>query len=189
MNDAVDFDFAYFVGITASGGAVQSTRSKRIADMMDALEDSGWLLSFFALQALPISFSDLDEDDSPSKVSSFGGRPEVLQPLSARRHPSNISNNAVAGSSKDSSPRRVFSRTYSHRPSASPGRSFAKANGTFLTECSFGVAHDRLVEVITDVQPFEPHWDELSSIDLSNAKLESVARLKEFLPRLDALSL
>ncbi|KIM43242.1 hypothetical protein M413DRAFT_69231 [Hebeloma cylindrosporum] len=159
---------------------------------MDALEDSGWSLSFFALRALsPFAFiSDLDEDDSPSKVSSSGGRPEVLQPLSARRHPtSNSSNNAVAGSSKDSSPRRVFSRTYSHRPSASPGgRSFAKANNTFLTECSFGVAHDRLVEVITDVQPFEPHWDELSSIDLSNAKLESVARLKEFLPRLDALS-
>lgn len=45
------------------------------------------------------------------------------------------------------------------------------------------------MEVITDVQPFEPHWEDLSCIDLSNAKLESVARLKEFLPRLDALSL
>lgn len=135
---------------------------------------------------------DLDEDDSPSKASGSGGRPEGLQPLNARRHPSSTSSNgAVAGSSKDPSPRRVFSRTYSHRPSGSSpaGRSFAKANGTFLTECSFGVAHDRLVEVITDVQPFEPHWEELSSIDLSNAKLESVARLKEFLPRLDALSL
>lgn len=147
------------------------------------------LILFSVNKPLPIFISDLDEDDSPSKVSSSGGRPEILQPLSARRHPSTSSNNAVAGSSNNSSPRRVFSRTYSHRPSASPGRSFAKANGTFLTECSFGVAHDRLVEVITDVQPFEPHWDELSSIDLSNAKLESVARLKEFLPRLDALSL
>ncbi|KAF8967099.1 hypothetical protein BDZ97DRAFT_1805167 [Flammula alnicola] len=151
-------------GITASGGTVQSIRSKRIADMMNALEDS-----------------DLDEEDSPSKVSS-SGRPEELQPLSAR-HVSN-----VASTSKAQSPRRVFSRSYSHRPL--PGRqSFAKANGTFLTECSFGVAHDRLVEVITDVQPFEPHWEELGSIDLSNAKLESVARLKEFLPRLDALNL
>lgn len=46
-----------FVGITASGGAVQSTRSKRIADMMDALEDSGWSLSFLALTSLyPFSF-------------------------------------------------------------------------------------------------------------------------------------
>ncbi|KDR82633.1 hypothetical protein GALMADRAFT_238061 [Galerina marginata CBS 339.88] len=152
-------------GITASGGTVQSLRSKRIADMMNALEDS-----------------DLDEEDSPSKVSS-SGRPEELQPLSSRQPA-----NATASGSKVGSPRRVFSRTYSHRPS--PGRqSFAKANGTFLTECSFGVAHDRLVEVITDVQPFEPHWEELGSIDLSNAKLESVARLKEFLPNLDALSL
>jgi len=62
-------------------------------------------------------------------------------------------------------------------------------NATFLTECSFAVAHDRLVEVITDVQPFVPRWDELNSIDLSGKKLESVARLKEFLPRLDGLNL
>ncbi|KAG6900391.1 hypothetical protein C0993_011379 [Termitomyces sp. T159_Od127] len=63
------------------------------------------------------------------------------------------------------------------------------ANATFLTECSFAVSHDRLVEVLTDVEPFTPHWDELSSIDLSGKRLESVARLKEFLPRLDALNL
>ncbi|EPQ54712.1 L domain-like protein [Gloeophyllum trabeum ATCC 11539] len=64
-----------------------------------------------------------------------------------------------------------------------------KANATFLTECSFGVAHDRLVQVITDVQPFEPYWEELSVIDLSRKNLDSVARLKEFLPRLDSLCL
>ena len=58
-----------------------------------------------------------------------------------------------------------------------------------MTECSFGVAHDRLVQVITDVQPFEPYWEELPSIDLSNRNLDSAARLKEFLPRLDSLSL
>ena len=120
---------------------------------------------------------DLDEDESPSKTS-IAGRPEALQPLTSR-HPT-----TPAGVSKD----RVFSRSYSHK--LSPGKQgFSKANGTFLTECSFAVAHDRLVEVITDIQPFEPHWEDLGSIDLSNAKLESVARLKEFLPRLDALSL
>lgn len=125
---------------------------------------------------------DLDKDESPSKVSS-AGRPEVLQPLTSR-HPSTT----PAGVSKAGSPRRVFSRSYSHK--LSPGKhGFSKANETFLTECSFAVAHDRLVEVITDVQPFEPHWEDLSSIDLSNTKLESVARLKEFLPRLDALNL
>ena len=124
----------------------------------------------------------MDEDESPSKTS-IGGRPEVLQPLTSR-HPSST----PAGVSKIESPRRVFSRSYSHK--LSPGKQgFSKANGTFLTECSFAVAHDRLVEVITDIQPFEPHWEDLNSIDLSNAKLESVARLKEFLPRLDALSL
>lgn len=60
-------------------------------------------------------------------------------------------------------------------------------DATFLTEASFGVAHDVLVQVITDMQPFEPYWEELSSIDLSNKNIESVARLKEFLPQLQTL--
>ncbi|KAG9315536.1 hypothetical protein JVU11DRAFT_3156 [Chiua virens] len=43
--------------------------------------------------------------------------------------------------------------------------------------------------VITDVLPFEPHWEDLISIDLSKKSLDSVARLKEFLPKLDSLTL
>lgn len=58
-------------------------------------------------------------------------------------------------------------------------------NATFLTECSFAVAHDKLVELITEVQPFEPHWEVLTTIDLSGRGADSVARLKEFLPALD----
>ncbi|KXN88135.1 Septation initiation network scaffold protein cdc11 [Leucoagaricus sp. SymC.cos] len=135
-----------------------SARSKRIEEMMHALEDS-----------------DLSEgDSSPSKRSS--GRLEELQPLSARQ----------PDDSKDT--RRVFSRSPSRRP-ASSKEDPSRTNGTFLTECSFGVAHDRLVTVITDVQPFEPYWEQLTCINISEKNLESVARLKEFLPRLDALNL
>ncbi|KAH6911431.1 hypothetical protein BKA70DRAFT_855856 [Coprinopsis sp. MPI-PUGE-AT-0042] len=141
-----------------------SVRSKRIADMMDALAGS-----------------DFDDEDSPSKTSS-SGRPEELRPLAARQP-------TVSPASDGSSKRRVFSRSQSHRSSPRSRQVSDKANATFLTECSFGVAHDRLVEVITDVQPFEPFWDQLSGIDLSGKKLESVARLKEFLPRLDSLNL
>ena len=78
--------------------------------------------------------------------------------------------------------RRQLSRT-------NPFASGANANATFLTEASFGVAHDRLVTVITDVQPFEPYWEDLGSIDLSDKRLDSVARLKEFLPQLRSLSM
>ena len=60
-------------------------------------------------------------------------------------------------------------------------------DATFLTECSFGVAHDRLLQCITDVQPFEPYWEELGSIDLSGKGLDSLARLKEFMPKLQEL--
>jgi len=68
-------------------------------------------------------------------------------------------------------------------------RAGKQADATFLTEASFGVAHDVLVQVITDVQPFEPYWEELSSIDLSNKNIESVARLNEFLPQLRTLTM
>ena len=78
----------------------------------------------------------------------------------------------------------MFSGSLSGRSSKAGGR-----NATFLTECSFGVAHDRLVQVITDVHPFEPHWEELPAIDLSRKNIDSVARLKEFLPKLDLLTL
>lgn len=63
------------------------------------------------------------------------------------------------------------------------------ANATFLTECSFGISHDHLVKLITDVEPFEPSWEQLKIIDLSEKGVESLVRLKEFLPRLDEANL
>ena len=71
-------------------------------------------------------------------------------------------------------------------------RSFRKRNlgdATFLTECSFGVTHDRLVQLITDVYGSEPRWENLKSLDLRGKGANSVARLKEFLPDLDEVIL
>jgi hypothetical protein len=153
-----------------------SIRSKRIAGMLDGLEDDCRPESPSAVYLL--TFCLLDEDESPSKTSSSSTRPiaDEIQPLSARG--SDFLSSLYGGDTA----RRSLSRSQTHRPSGNP-------NGTFLTECSFGVAHDRLVQVITDIQPFEPHWETLKSIDLSKKAIESVARLKEFLPQLDCLSL
>jgi protein NUD1 len=120
---------------------------------------------------------DLDDDESPTRTGSWGRRSaEEQRPLAARRPNTHIDNSQVS--------RRVFTRSQTHRMSP-----HVKVNATFLTECSFAVSHDRLVQVITDVEPFEPYWEEITSIDLSKKNVESVARLKEFLPRLDSLSL
>ena len=69
------------------------------------------------------------------------------------------------------------------------GRKRAAADATFLTECSFGVTHDRLVQLITDVYGSEPWWDHLRSLDLRGKGVDSVARLHEFLPELDEVIL
>ncbi|KAI0629876.1 hypothetical protein C8Q77DRAFT_1064510 [Trametes polyzona] len=146
---------------SSSAVLVPSARSRRIANMLDDLGND-------------------DFDESPSKASSSSRPPTIeLQPLSSRRP-------STGPGAADSPLRSGSRRVSSHVPPTPRGIS---GNATFLTECSFGVAHDRLVQVITDVQPYEPYWEELSSIDLSHRNLDSTARLKEFLPRLDSLSL
>jgi len=78
------------------------------------------------------------------------------------------------------------------------GKSFHYGNGgrrgnpgdaTFLTEWSFGATRDRLVEIITDVHPFVVNWEEMTEIDLEGKGAGSVARLKEFLPKLVEVNL
>ncbi|KAJ7465311.1 hypothetical protein FB451DRAFT_1340797 [Mycena latifolia] len=118
------------------------------------------------------------DSDSPTKG---GGRASGSGSGASLASASALGSASASASASGSSSRRVFSRSPAHRSLG--------ANNTFLTECSFGMAHDRLVEVLTDVEPFEPHWEGLSTVDLSNRRLESAARLKEFLPALDALNL
>ncbi|CAK5284332.1 unnamed protein product [Mycena citricolor] len=136
-----------------------------------------------------VSFSDGKREGPIVGLSSAEPQPSarskrIAEMLAARSDSSELESDApthepaspsLAGST---SSRRVFSRSHVTRD-----------NGTFLTECSFGVAHDQLVQVLTDVEPFEPHWETLATVELSGKRLESVARLKEFLPALDALNL
>jgi protein NUD1 len=135
-----------------------SFRTKRIADLLDDLDGE--------------TSRDDEEDQTPCKSSSQQ-RSMVGSLLS------------VAGSGAGSAPLSglsVASRSAIGRSTRARDR-----DATFLTECSFGVAHDRLLQCITDVQPFEPHWEELGSIDLSGKGLDSLARLKEFMPKLEEL--
>lgn len=60
---------------------------------------------------------------------------------------------------------------------------------TLMTDASFNFAHDKVLEAITDVEPWEPGWDELQAVNLSRRRLESCVRLKEFLPMLEEVDL
>ncbi|KAL5501530.1 NUD1 [Sanghuangporus vaninii] len=155
------FDVPQAVNLPAT-----SARSKRIMEMLDDLEES---------------LFDDEQQNAGQQYMMAETMPHV--PLGIQKDEVQL---AVA------SP-RSFARaqTIRRQGQSSPRRvnTSSRANATFLTECSFGVAHDRLVEVITDVQPFEPYWDSLTALDLSSKRLDSVARLKEFLPKLDCLNL
>ncbi|KAF7357652.1 Sin component scaffold protein cdc11 [Mycena sanguinolenta] len=102
-------------------------------------------------EMLARSDSELDSD-SPIKGSGARASGSGSSLVSATPASSNAS-----GSTSRS---RTFSRSHA-------SRSVGHKNGTFLTECSFGVAHDRLVETASS----------------------RAARLKEFLPALDELNL
>ncbi|KAF8489402.1 hypothetical protein JB92DRAFT_3013454 [Gautieria morchelliformis] len=163
-----------------------------------------------------VSFSDGRKDgkikglgrDTGDEMSVLGPSSDLSSPSARGKRIAAMLENLAEPSGEDPTPSRA---SVSLRPStgmgqaqphtnASSRRPFARSNGekalslaqgnqTFLTECSFGVAHDRLVQVIEDVHPYLPHWEKLDRINLSKKGLESVARLKELLPRLDALSL
>ncbi|KAG9092056.1 hypothetical protein FRC06_000267 [Ceratobasidium sp. 370] len=144
-----------------------SSRMKRIGNLLDELEDDSMLAS---LSIAPGNQSSGESDEETTEHSDMGhGDPDVDPDVS--RAP------------------RTSARTYSFGASDRGGshRQPAIGNGTFLTECSFGVAHDRLVQLITDVHPYQPYWEPLGEIDLSKKGIESLARLKEFLPNLDRL--
>ncbi|WVW82275.1 hypothetical protein I302_104281 [Kwoniella bestiolae CBS 10118] len=113
------------------------------------------------------------EDETPSKPSR-----------AIENRPASRASSAHSSDSESTVPIRSFrGRSFRAHTPRNPG------DATFLTECSFGVAHDKLVELITDVHPFEAHWEDLKSINLKGKGADSVARLKEFLPALDEANL
>lgn len=147
--------------------------------------------------------SDADGDESreevtsePSPLSKAGGASGSSGELSSRAHRLEVAmadfRKLQLDGSHGSSDGSVFTArqpSVRMRPRAGSKTGRTGGDATFLTECSFGVAHDRLVAVITDVHPFEPNWESLASIDLSHKGLSGVVRLKEFLPQLDELDL
>ena len=163
-----------------------SARSKRIGEMLDGLQSAKeWALRYTdGLIPLSTGFGS----NSPSRPNDFVSPPASTL-LPGIKHPLGTGGMSDTGVLTSDIGRRVPARSQPlTSPNVTPGLG-QQPNATFLTEASFGVAHDKLVQVITDVQPFEPHWEELSSIDLTNKNIDSVARLKEFLPRLHTLSL
>ncbi|MCO5565318.1 hypothetical protein L7F22_018991 [Adiantum nelumboides] len=65
-------------------------------------------------------------------------------------------------------------------------RKSAKSNGdaSFLTNASFNVAHDKMLQLLTDVAPWKAEWHSMFNIDLRGRRVDSLIRLDEFLPRL-----
>ncbi|WVQ70970.1 hypothetical protein IAR50_000495 [Cryptococcus sp. DSM 104548] len=154
-------------GISGEKSFLPSARTKRIQGLLENMGD--------------LTLADETPSKPPSRYLEKSERPSSRNSLAN----SSRQSNSLANSSDSES--TVPIRSFRNRSSAAAPRNMADA--TFLTECSFGVAHDKLVEMITDAEPFNPHWEKLKSIDLKGKGADSVARLKEFLPNLDEANL
>jgi hypothetical protein len=144
-----------------------SARTKRIQGVLNDMSDL-CELGFAVLMRTQLTKAGLNDAATPSKPPKHDMSTRTLQTFEE----------------EDTAPIVPFGRrSVRSRANETVG------NATFLTECSFGVAHDKLVQLITDVQPFEPYWETLKSIDLRSRSVDSLARLKEFLPKLEEVLL
>lgn len=169
-----------------TGKAPASVRAARIQELLEqvkalALEeeragrdDEG---GFAAAPPSHVNGAD-DSWQAPSPTSRFSTRLTPFDsPASAAATPQASRRSIASTSRRGGGARSVWSFGDS------------VADKTFLTTASFEVAHDRIVEVLTDVAPWVDDWEELTELDLSDRKLETVVRLKEFTPKLESLRL
>ncbi|KAK9385487.1 hypothetical protein V1515DRAFT_608231 [Lipomyces mesembrius] len=51
-------------------------------------------------------------------------------------------------------------------------------------ESSFSIAVQNLVKILSDIHPFEPYWQDITTLDLQGRDLETLVRLDEWCPQL-----
>lgn len=77
-------------------------------------------------------------------------------------------------------------RDESSETSATSGLS-AAAERSGVSEASFRVTRSKLIEILTDVAPWEPDWATLRHVDLRARRVESCISLAELLPRVESV--
>ncbi|KAG8927688.1 hypothetical protein FRC02_007914 [Tulasnella sp. 418] len=152
---------------------VPSTRTKRIQNLLDGMNDS----DTFATQTRTTDVEPASKRSSASAEAIARARAEALAKLEAA-NPSAPPTPHITEQEPSSQLVRSFSRTKRKLP----------GDETFLTEASFKITQDRLVQALTSVQPYEPHWEQLRELNLNKKNIDGLARLNKFVPNLDKLS-
>ncbi|KAK9457221.1 hypothetical protein V1511DRAFT_528513 [Dipodascopsis uninucleata] len=71
-----------------------------------------------------------------------------------------------------------------YAPDASYVAARHDATAVSQLESSFSIAVHNLVKILSDIQPFEPYWEDISMLDMQSRDLETLVRLEEWCPRL-----
>ena len=190
-------DDAYSSTPTPGMNTLPSARTNRIVGMLEEIEEPIAEHMRRSISARAVGVPQSQILTSPNKRHQHG----LHQSTNARANTSTRSPLARSRSfrgpiSSASSNPPPYANTNSQRTSKNDvsgahtvSHSQLHLNQTFLTDCSFGIAHDKLIQHLTDVSPFEPYWHTLRALDLSGRKIDSVARLKELMPKLDRIEL
>ncbi|WFD01838.1 hypothetical protein MOBT1_000518 [Malassezia obtusa] len=95
----------------------------------------------------------------------------------------NVTNDTPRARRSDATPARDAATPRSTSTLSAAGR--PDADRSAATQASFRVTRERLVELLTDVVPWEPDWALLKRIDLRARRLESCIGLEEYLPSVE----
>ena len=128
------------------------------------------------------------QDATPSKTGSIHRvDSSILVPLSARS--ANFAHSKDQGPSDFQADQQSLSTDESTIEQAQQSRAISLAGRSILTEASFAITQDRLVQVITQVYPFESNWEDLEKINLTGFGIESVTKMKDLLPSVTTVNL
>jgi hypothetical protein len=176
--------------------ARQANRKISFADGINPRSTASQRKERLALLLSQLGALALASDDDDLHADAIGDSPsaESKAPLSWPS-PDHVST-LLAPNTPDS---LLHSRTSVRKPSQigqrspwglSQLRSVSRRDGdmsnvSFLTNASFNIAHDRILELLTDIAPWTTRWHEMRKIDLRGRRVESLVRIEEFLPQLE----
>ena len=172
---------------SASHSSLQDLRQNKRMRMASQETSNGGRMARF-----PLSYKNDNHQATPArpvsgsfprsilKGGSLGETPRVQASRSIsfmdQKHPRSTASNATAQTARMDRMLQELEQMNLSRSQPAP------EDRSQMTNASFRITRDKLVEVLTDAVPWEPDWRTLKKIDLRARQLESCIALSEHLP-------
>ena len=140
---------------------------------------------------MPLSYrsTNMDTQTSPPHMSPFGSYPRSILKSTAQDTPRGTNARSISfvdpSVPRESRLERVLDELEHMNLTQSMRGDMTTGDRSLGTQASFRVTRDKLIELLTDVAPWEPDWHSMRTLDLRARRLESCIGLAEHMPALD----